>query len=138
MNELFDKYASWQLLRYFALNPTKEVYVNEITEKLSLSSHICSKTLKELLRLHILEKRNLGREHYYKLANNYLTKELKRFIGLFMINEVGLVSEIVEAYESPTSIALYGSYATYEFNENSDIDILVISSKRQKPSLNNP
>jgi predicted nucleotidyltransferase len=132
MNELFDRYASWQILQYFALNPTKEAYVNEIAEKLSLSSGICSKTLKELLELNILEKRKLGREHYYKLANNYLTKELKRFIGLFMIHEAGLVNKIAEASEGLTSIALYGSYATGEFNANSDIDLLIISLKKQK------
>jgi predicted nucleotidyltransferase len=134
MNELFNKYASWQILQYFALNPTKEVYVKEIAKNLSLSPSICSKTLRELLKSGILEKRSSGQgqAHYYKLSNNYLTKELKRFIGLFMIHEAGLVNKIAEASEGLTSIALYGSYATGEFNENSDIDLLVISSKKQK------
>jgi len=135
MTELFDKYASWKILHYFALNTSKEVYVKEIAKKLNLSPGICSKILRELLKLEILEKRSLGQAHYYKLANNYLTNELKRFIGLFTIHETGLVHKITETFDKPTSIVLYGSYATGEFNEKSDIDILVITSKKQKPHL---
>ena len=137
MIELFDKYASWKILRYFTLHPLKEVYVKEIAKKLSLSPGICSKTLRELLKLQILEKRNLGQEHYYKLADNYITNELKRFIGLSLIHETGLVEKITEAFDKPTSIVLYGSYATGEFNEKSDIDILVIASGKQKLHLHN-
>jgi len=133
--ELFDKYVSWKILQYFALNPTKEVYVKEIAKKLDLSTGICSKTLRELLKLEILEKRSSGQAHYYRLGNNYIAKELKCFIGLFTIHETGLVSEIAEAFDRPTSIVLYGSFATGEFNEKSDIDILVISSKKKKPNL---
>lgn len=135
MTELFNKYASWKILHYFALNSSKEVYVKEIAKKLDLSTGICSKTLRELLKLEILEKRSSGQAHYYRLANNYLTNELKRFIGLFTIHEAGVVHKITEAFDKPTSVILYGSYATGEFNEKSDIDILVITSKKQKPHL---
>jgi len=135
MAELFDKYVSWKILHYFALNSSKEVYVKEIAKKLNLSPGICSKTLRELLKLEILEKRSLGQAHYYKLANNYITNELKRFIGLFTIHETGLVHKITETFDKPTSIVLYGSYATGEFNEKSDLDILVITSKKQKLHL---
>ena len=41
MVELFDKYASWKILYYFALNSSKEVYVKEIAKKLNLSPGIC-------------------------------------------------------------------------------------------------
>ncbi|OIP12042.1 MAG: hypothetical protein COS15_00015 [Caldiserica bacterium CG02_land_8_20_14_3_00_36_38] len=135
MVELFDKYASWKILHYFALNTSKEVYVKEIAKKLDLSPGICSKTLRELLKLEILEKRSSGQAHYYRLANNYLTNELKRFIGLFTIHETRLVNKITETFDKPTSIALYGSFATGEFNEESDIDILVITSKKKKQPL---
>ncbi|PIW10021.1 MAG: hypothetical protein COW37_04580 [Caldiserica bacterium CG17_big_fil_post_rev_8_21_14_2_50_35_7] len=40
MTELFDKYASWKILHYFALNSSKEVYVKEIAKKLNLSPGI--------------------------------------------------------------------------------------------------
>ena len=40
MVELFDKYASWKILYYFALNSSKEVYVKEIAKKLNLSPGI--------------------------------------------------------------------------------------------------
>jgi len=56
MIKLFDKYASWKVLRYFALHPSEEVYVKEIAKKLNLSSGTCSKALRELLESQILEK----------------------------------------------------------------------------------
>ena len=137
MVELLDRYVSWKILQYFVLHSSKEGYVKEIAKKLDLSTGIYSKTLRELLKLEVLEKRSLGlgQAHYYKLANNYIANELKRFIGLFTIHEAGLVNEIVKAFDGPTSIALYGSYATGKFNEKSDIDTLVIGSKKKKPNL---
>ncbi len=139
MIKLFNKYASWKILQYFALHPSKEVYVKEIAKKLNLSPGICSKTLRELLESQILEKKSLGlgQAHYYKLTDNYITNELKRFIGLSLIHEAGLVEKVTEAFDKPTSIVLYGSYAMGEFNEKSDIDILVIASGKQKFHLHN-
>ncbi|RKX72469.1 hypothetical protein DRP43_00705 [candidate division TA06 bacterium] len=137
MIELFNKYAPWKILRYFALHPSKGVYVKEIAKKLNLSAGICSKILRELLELQILEKNNLGQAHYYKLADNYITKELKRFIGLSLIYKARIIENITDEFDKPTSIVLYGSYITGEFNEKSDIDILVIGSGKQRIDTHN-
>jgi predicted nucleotidyltransferase len=135
MLELFEKYAPWKILEYFAINCSKEVYLKELSRTLDLSPGSCSKILKDLVNLQILQKRDSGREHYYKLSNNYLTKELKRFVGLSVIHDAGLVSKIVEEFEGPTSIALYGSFSTGEFNEGSDVDVLIIASKKNLANL---
>lgn len=135
MIELFDKYVSWKILKHFALNPTREFYVKGIAKELNLSAGICSKTLRELLELGLLEKHLTGQAHYYRLSNNYVTKALKRFLGISVIYDSDIVNKIIEKFENPTTIALYGSFANGDFIEDSDVDILVLSQKRKQPEL---
>lgn len=136
MEYLFDKYSTWKLLRFFALNPSSEVYVNEIAKKIDISTGMCSNILRELETFGLLNKKVMGLAHYYKLSDNFLTNELKRFIGLFQIYEAGLVAKLKENNPSITSIALYGSYAKGDFIEGSDIDVLLITPDAIKPDIN--
>ena len=83
----------------------------------------------------ILEKKELGKAHYYDLNNNYLTNELKRFMGIYQIYENEIVKKIIETFSEDISIALYGSYSKGDFTEKSDIDILVITQEKPEVDL---
>ena len=85
MFDIFGKYAYWKAIKYFALSPSTEVYVNELAKILNLSTGRCSQILRDMTLFGILEKKELGKAHYYKLKNNYLTNELKRFVGIYQI-----------------------------------------------------
>jgi len=135
MFDFFAKYAYWKVLRYFALNSSSKVYVNELSHKLGLSAGMCSLILRELAASGILAKKELGNAHYYNLKENYFTTELKRFIGLFQIYRTGLVEKLKPDLSSPISIVLYGSYAKGDFTEESDIDILLITQERSQRDL---
>jgi predicted nucleotidyltransferase len=130
MIELFDKYASWKILKHFALEPSEQIYVNKLAKKLNLSVGICSKILREFQTFGILEKKELGQAHYYKLRDNYFTKELKRFVGMFQIYNIKLIKKILKQKPEIISIALYGSYAKGEFDEESDIDIIILTPNK--------
>ncbi len=135
MFDFFSKYAYWKVLRYFALNSSSKVYVNELSRKLIISAGMCSIILRELAASKILVKKKRGTAHFYCLENNYLTNELKRFIGLFHISRSGLVERISSGVSSPISIALYGSYAAGDFTEQSDIDILLITQEKTQENF---
>ena len=135
MFDLFGKYAYWKVIKYFAQNPSTEVYVNELAEILNLSTGSCSQILRDLSLFGILKKKDLGKAYYYYLNNNYLTNELKRFIGVYKIYENEIVREITDTYSEDISIALYGSYSKGDFTEKSDIDILVITQEKPKVDL---
>ena len=132
MNELFDRYAYWRVLRYFALNSLEGVYVKELARKLELSAGICSQALRELENAGFLERTVLGQAHYYRLRESYLTTELKRFVGYFHIFHSGLVETLIDHSPSIATIALYGSYVRGDFSEDSDVDILVIGPRNAR------
>ena len=135
MFDLFGKYAYWKVIKYFALNPSTEVYVNELAKILNLSTGRCSQILRDLSLFGILVKKDLGKAHYYNLNDNYLTNELKRFVGIYQIYDNEIVREIKNTYSDDISVALYGSYSKGDFTEKSDIDILVITQEKPKVDL---
>ena len=49
------------------------------------------------------------------------------------LQELGFVDKLLEIDDNIISIALYGSFATGEYDEKSDIDVLLIAPK--KPDL---
>lgn len=130
MKDLFDRYVPWKILWYFATHPTTQTYVKELARKLDISSGMCSNVLRELEKEGILERKELGKAHYYRLKGSYLTRELKRFVGLALIKESGMVEKAMDEEQKIVSIALYGSYATGDFMEKSDLDILVITNRK--------
>jgi len=132
MFDLFGKYAYWKVIKHFTLNPSTEVYVNELAKIIHLSTGSCSQILRDLSLFGILKKKDLGKANYYYLNNNYLTNELKRFVGIYRIYENEIVKKIVSRYSEDISIALYGSYSKGDFTEKSDIDILVITQEKPK------
>jgi predicted nucleotidyltransferase len=128
--DIFDKYAAWKILYYFALHPDSEFYTNELARKLKLSYGICSILLRKFERFGILTKRILGRAHYYRLKDGFLTMELKRFICISQIYEKKIVELILNKIPEVTSIVIYGSYANGTYLGKSDIDILLIAPKK--------
>jgi predicted nucleotidyltransferase len=135
MKDLYEKYVPWKILQYFALNPTTRIYVKELARTLDLSVGMCSIILKKMEADRILVKEELGKAHYYKLNDNYFTRELKRFMNFSRMFENRLVENILEENDQIISIVLYGSYAKGDFLEDSDLDILIIATSKKKANL---
>lgn len=128
MRELFEKYAPWKILRHLALNSGTEYHVKELARVLKMSPGTCSVMLRKFEADGILKSKKLGTGHFYRLNDNYLTREMKRFVGMSWIFESGLIDEFLKQHPEINSIALYGSYSDGDFTEKSDIDVLVIAS----------
>jgi predicted nucleotidyltransferase len=124
---MLPKYAYFRVLCYFLENPTKEVYVRELSRILKISPYTSNNALKTFHKENLLELNKKGRAHFYKLKNDsYFVKHLKVTYILSKINSISFKfsNEIV-------SIAIYGSYASGEFDEKSDLDLLIISSEKK-------
>ncbi len=129
MMELFDKYAYWKILRYFAEHPDSEVYVKQISGILGISAGTCSRALRDMEKDGLLRRKKRGKEHFYMLEDNYLTKELKKLAFLFRLKESGLIDHMLSQSPDIQNIVLYGSHAKGDFTERSDVDILIIGPK---------
>ena len=130
MKELFEKYAPWKILHHLALNSGRDFHVKELARILNMSPGTCSVLLRNFETDGILKSKKLGTGHFYRYEDNFLTREIKRFIGMSWIFDSGLVQEFLEQSSFINSIALFGSYSDGDFTEKSDIDILVLASNK--------
>src|SRR3989338_2033533 len=101
----------------FFKEPEREFYVRELAKLLKKSPTTISKYLKEYESKKILISKK-------KLNHN-----------LNVLHESGLIEYLVEAFNHPEAIILFGSFSKAEDNKNSDIDLLIISSKKQEPNI---
>lgn len=117
-----------KVLGYYFLNPEARFYVRELAELLKLDPGNLSRKMIELKKdgLFITEKE--GKNIFYSLNRKFpLLEEYKNIyedkFGLIesLKQVLGTESGLVEAY-------IFGSYAKGNFEEGSDIDLLLIGS----------
>ena len=124
----FDKFVGFKILKYFLFNPNNEIHLKELSRELNTSpssiNHYCNLFEKD----NILKTQRKGNLRLIYLNNNspYVT-ELKKCFGLLHLKENNIEKITIE----PNILAVYGSYASGEFDERSDLDIIVIGKKNQ-------
>lgn len=129
--ELFQKYVDWKILGYFLSNPTTPAHVKEIARRIKVSPGSVSTAVRRFEEDHLVRKDVKGLAHLYTLnSDNPVIRALKRAYGLFLVMDANPVDHFLKADENMLSLALFGSYATGEYDERSDIDFLVISPSR--------
>ncbi len=128
MIELFEKYVDWKILAFFLKHPTTAFHVNELARKIDVSPGSVSHAVRYFGSWQLLNKEEKGLAHLYRLNDEMpLTRYLKVTYTLARILAHGVVEEFLHLDESIISIAIYGSYATGEHDEKSDIDLLIIT-----------
>ncbi len=117
--ELLTKKSVVKLLEFFMDNPSKELYEAEIRKRVKISKSSSLKWLRKLAEHDFLLKRTNGMVFYSLNKNNILVKELKR---------LKMISLLVPEFKNikGAEVFLYGSAARGEYEEDSDVDILVI------------
>lgn len=115
-----------KVLGYFFINLEKKHYINELAEILAVDPGNLFRKLKELETEGILFSEIQGNQRYYRLNKKYpLFNELKKSFeakyGLVSLlkNKLSKLKNLQEAY-------IFGSFANNSFQQESDIDILLI------------
>ena len=120
----------------FFKEPEREFHVRELAKLLKKSPTTISKYLKEYGSKKILiSKRKLNHLLFKADTESAKFKQLKLSYNLDVLHESGLIEYLVEAFNQPEAIVLFGSFSKAEDNKNSDVDILIISSKKQEPNV---
>lgn len=103
------------------------MYVKELSRILKISSHTSKSALDTFRKRKILNLTKKGRTHFYRLENDsYFVRNLKKVHILSKMNTISFTFP-----EEIISVAIYGSYASGEFDERSDFDLLIISSEKK-------
>lgn len=124
------------ILNLFLENPTKEFNTREVARVLKISPATASKELKNLVKKEILKERKERLLNLYKAnMESDLYKDIKVFYNIRKLKDSGLIKELNKFYLLPT-IILFGSCASGNDTETSDIDLLIISEKTKEfPNL---
>jgi len=128
LKDIFIKTVEQRIFSLFVANPDKVFYSREVSKKIKTSLGATSNALRLLEKNSILTSEKKGKTSLYtlKLPNEYL-EHFK------ILNTLLTMEPLVEKLKNISRcIILYGSYATGTFTSESDLDIFVISEKREE------
>jgi len=117
-----------KILRFLVLHPDQSFYEREIGRKTGLSPSSAHYALVRLYRASLINRKQNGRMYFYSIdkTNPYL-KEFKVLANLL------LIEPLVERLKRLShKIVLFGSWADGSDTEDSDIDLFIVSSEKEK------
>jgi predicted nucleotidyltransferase len=124
----FRKFVGLKILEYFLLNPTKKTYLRELAEILEISPRSVKIYCDIFEKDGLINRERKGNIHLFSTKNeDFRVKEMKKAYFVNLLGELG----IQKISDECTSIAIYGSYASGNYDEKSDIDLLIIGDEKQ-------
>jgi len=125
-----------KIMKIFFNFPSQRFHIRELSRLTKIPVSTVSRIIKDILKKDLLVvKRKIP---IFELEVNLNSKEFvneKKESNLSQIKEIGLIDFLISKYNEPEAIVLFGSYSRGEDIEKSDIDILVITSKKISSSL---
>lgn len=138
LNHILGQASKIQILRFLVMTDA-ELSGRRIATATGLSHVKVHTALKELNRHDVVVMRRAGKSILYRLnSNNVLVKKI--LIPLFE-KEANLGETLKEIIlkcvkqPTPKSVILFGSFASGEARPDSDIDVLIIASKKEDVPL---
>lgn len=126
------KFKGWVVLEFFLSNPYTKVHIKKLARELNLSPQTSNRYMRLYEAEKLLESESIGNLIQFSLNNRHpLVKEWKRLYFNLVLHESNFLDNFVQRNPSIINILLYGSHANGEYSEKSDIDILVISQKKE-------
>ena len=117
-----------KVLSFFVFHPGASFYERELARKAGLSPSSTHHALARLYRAGVINRKQNGRMYFYSVdqANPYL-KEFKVLANLL------LIEPLVEKLKGLSyKIVLFGSWAEASDHADSDIDLFIVSSEKEK------
>jgi len=128
LDDLLGQKSKVRILRHLA-RTRAEWNGRQIAADIGMSPWVCHQALKELCAQGVVQMRNVGNTHLYRLAEqHYLVAEV--LLPLFQEEREALqraIEELTAGLDgSISSVILYGSVARGEEEPFSDVDLLVV------------
>jgi len=131
--ELFNKYVDWKILRSFLVSPNTDFYASQVAKHLDISPSSANNALKSFAEKGFLIAEDKGFARLYHLnRDNEVVKALKRALGIDFVMSQKPEKTIMDADPGVISIALYGSYASGTYDEESDVDLIVVTPSKKE------
>lgn len=130
----WQKFKGWSVLEHFLLHPNSRIHINGLARELSVSPQTAQKFCVSYARDGLLLKAEVGNVHQYCLnGSDARVRALKRFVGPYLAADVKYLGPFLEKNRNALSVAVYGSFATGEYGDRSDLDLLVLTADDAMP-----
>ncbi len=115
-------------MAYYFINTERKHYINELAKIIDVDPGNLFRKLKELEAEGLLLSEMIGNQNFFYLNKKWpLLKEYKNIFQLkFGLPE--MLKEKLKTLQGLKKAYIFGSYAKGNFQENSDIDILLVGS----------
>jgi hypothetical protein len=123
----FNKFVGNKILGWFLTHPTTSLNINELARELEVSTGSVKRFMDLFARENLVDMKKIGTAHMFSLNNSSVAaRVLKRAYMVLKLWEVGLDN----LAPGCISLAVYGSVASGNFDEQSDIDVLIIGTEQ--------
>lgn len=125
-----------KILKLFFDSPNVRLHIREVARRTGLSPFGARKILESLEKegMTIKEPTPIVVEYRGNYGNEKFLA-LKRSLNLYDLYTSGLVSALIDFYNVPECICVFGSFAKGEDIKESDIDLAMITSMKKLPDL---
>jgi len=135
---MVDKNNVQKVLEFFFDNPTRSVYLRELSREMKLSMPAIIASVQKLSSEELV---SINKEKALTIIKSNVSStkfiRLKRVSNLEKLYASGLVDVLQKTFKNPQVIICFGSYSRGEDTEQSDIDVGIIGSKETDVDLSN-
>ncbi|MBS3165728.1 nucleotidyltransferase domain-containing protein [Candidatus Woesearchaeota archaeon] len=126
-----------EVISLFRGNYKARFYLREISKLSKLPLKTCQNTLINLEKAKILKSKTEGKNKYFSLnLENIRTKSYLQQSEIYQtdlfIEKYSKLKMFLKALKTTIPIIVFGSFAKFTADENSDLDLLIISNKKLK------
>lgn len=132
------KSGYWRILRLFYMDKSAKMHLREIARKAKLHEPSTTTFLSALEKDNILRSEKDGNQKKYSLKLNYKTYTVFELFDLERLNALPSIRKNAIKYfmahlkEKPLIAFVFGSTAKGTYEENSDVDLLLITNSKIK------
>ena len=141
LKQLFEKMKHiikpgiWKIIKLFYDNHNSQLYLREISRKVGMNESSVSRHLNELTKHKILIANLDGNLKKFKIAVKFLPKlfslyDQEKLMNLPSIRRNAMQYYLKKTINKPLLAVVFGSTAKGTFKEESDLDILLVSSSK--------
>lgn len=126
------KFKGWSILEFFLSNPNTKIHIKGLARELNISPQTSNRYLRLYEAEKLLESETVGNVVQFYLNNRHaLVKELKIFYFNMLLHESNFIDNLIQHNPDIINLLLYGSHASGEYSEKSDIDLLILSQSKR-------
>jgi predicted nucleotidyltransferase len=133
--KIIFKQSIYEILELFYKNHNKQLHLREIAKKTNLNVSTITTRLNQLEKINILKSKKEANLKKFSLRKNKIPQifpifDNQKIENLPLLRKNAIKEFILKLKEKPLIIVVFGSTAKDTFNDDSDLDIIIISNKK--------